>query len=236
MLAILYIISTVASFLTPIFEDHEEYHKSTISFAIAIISAFIFSIPIIKEITSDLYNPYFGSVFALLSLVFWNYAFLTNNGSYCLSYICAAFLGSLVICFLLSNIYFSNNLVYCNENHDYSEQVFIVTTYNGLDSGEPIFGDEFTVGTYIKPNTNVRIYKYFYQNENGQIVSKKIYSSKTQITYIDANAEPYIEINCSIDCAGYREKSKIHTFNSYTYQYHLYIPENSIANIPPESY
>ena len=235
MLAILYITSLVASFLVPIFKNREEEKNLLTSAMIAILSGILYGIPSFNEIVQNIFTPNWKTIFGLLSLVFWNFAFLSNDGANWLNYMIAAFLGSTVIYFLCSNIYFSDYLVHCNENHDYTKRVSIITTIDGTESGESIYGEGFTIGLIVKQNPITRIYQYYYRAEDGRIKPKEIYESRVEITYIDADADPYVEIYYSMDCAGYRNNSKTHVFRNSAGIYHFYIPEGSIANISSES-
>lgn len=235
MLVILYITSVVSSFIAPIFDDREEVKNALTSATIAIITGILYSIITIHEIAENIFDPYFWTLFGLLSLVFLDFTFLTDDSENWLNYIVVAFLGSAVLCFLCSNIHFSNYTLTCNENHDYSERISIATTVDGTENGENIYGDGFTVGLIVKEHLTTRIYEYNYQDENGEIKTRNIFENRTQITYIEADEEPYIEIFYHVDCSGYRKKSKTHVFRSTQRTYHLYIPKGSITDITPAS-
>ena len=161
------------------------------------------------EISKNIYDPNFVTILGLLLLIFWDFAFLSNDGANILNYIVAAFLGSGIICFLLSNLYFSDYLVFCNENHDYTECVSIITTIDGTDSGASIYGDGFTIGFIVNENPASHIYQYYYETEDGDIRSKKVHENYVEVTYISTNSEPYVEIYYSIDCSGYRNESHL---------------------------
>ena len=235
MLAILYITSLLFSLLTIIFNEKGEYKDSRTTFTIAISSEIIYSIIAINDFRNNMFDPNFGIVFGFLSLVFGNFAILSDNLENWLNYVVCAFLGSAIICFVFSNIYFTDYYVYCNENHDYSKCIPIITTIDGSKDGESIYGKGFTISLIIKQNPNIRIYEYYYQNEDGEIVKDNFYESRVKFTYIPSNEESYVEIYYDIDCIGYRRKSKTHTFSTITRTCHFYIPENSIANLPRNS-
>jgi len=235
MLAILYITSVASSFFAPIFDEREEDKNALTSASIAIITGFLYSLFMIHKIATNIFDPYFGTIMGLLSLVFLDFGFLSDDYENFLNYIVAALLGSAVLCFLCSNIHFSDYTIMCNENHDYSERISIVTTVDGTETGESIYGDGITIGIMRKEGYATRIYQYNYLNENGEIRTNDIFESRTQVTYIEADEEPYIEILYHVDCLGYRRKSKTHVFRRIYKTYQLYIPENSIASISPTS-
>lgn len=235
MLAILYIISIIFSLLTIFFDKKGEFKDCRTCFYIAISMEIVYSLIAIRLFKNNMFNPNLGIVFGFLSLMFSNFAILSDDITNWLNYITCAFLGSVIICFLFSNYYFTNYYVYCNENHNYSECVPIVTTVDGSVDGKSIYGDGFTIGLIIKQNPMCRIYEYHYKRDDGEIVSGKFYESRVTFTYIDPSEAPYVEIYYNIDCAGYRKNTKMHTFSRIYKTCHFYIPENSIANLPRTS-
>lgn len=235
MLAILYVTSLASSFFAPIFDERDEDKNALTSASIAIVTGFLYSLFMIHKIAANIFEPYFGAVFGLLSLVFLDFGFLSDDNENCLNYLMSAILGSAVLCFLCSNIHFSNYTIICNENHDYTERVAIVTTVDGTENGESIYGDGLTVGIMRKPGYSPRIYQYNYQNKNGEIVTKNIFENRTQVICIEDDEKPYVEILYHVDCLGYRRKSKTHVFRHIHKTYQLYIPKNSIAIISPTS-
>ena len=236
MLVILYIISAVASYCIPTFEYDTDYKNSWRSTAVAIISGILYIIPMIYKIYQNLFTPQFEAIFGLLSLIFWDYAFLSGDEENWFSYIASAFIASIVLCFLFSNFYFSDYLTKCNENHNYTECVELVTTVDGLEDGESIFGDGFVVGKFKSSNSKADFYKYYFQSENGNVKTQSIRVDHTNVVYVDDDVSPYVEISYEIECKGCRNKSKTHLLNIYSRNYTLYIPENSIqTNITPTS-
>lgn len=224
-----------ASFFTILHDYRAEYKKSIQSLAIAVISAILYIVPVIYKISKDPSNLYFWSMFGLLSLVFLDVALLTDNHSYLLGFAVAAFLASAVLCFLSSAIYFSNYLTSCNEKHISTEIVPIITTVNGEEFGESIYGDGFVVGIIYRFTPRRTIYQYHFQNADGNIESKEIPAGRTEISYIDDVVAPYLEITYTTNCMGYRNESKTHVFRGIRKTYHLYIPERGIVNITPAS-
>ena len=194
MLAILYVTSVASSFFAPIFDERDEEKNALTSASIAIVTGFLYALFMIHKISANIFEPYFGAVFGLLSLVFLDFGFLSDDNENCINYLMSAILGSAVLCFLCSNIHFTDYTMICHENHDYSERVTIVTTVDGTESGESIYGDGRTVGIMRKPGYSSLIYQYKYMNKNGEISTKNIFKSRTQITYIEADEEPYVEI------------------------------------------
>lgn len=236
MLTILYITSVLASFYAPILEDRDDHKKSFEAFAIAITCGILYSIPTIGKICKNIFEPNFWTLFGLFSLVFLNFAFLSNDRANCLCYITAAFLASAVLCFILSNICFSNYLISCNEEHKYTERVLLVTTVDGSEYGESIYGDGFVIEKYTNGNPNVIFYQYYFRAEDGSINSKNIHANHAEITYIDADETPYVEITYKDICKGYWKDSKTHVFSGRSTTYHLYIPKDSIyINTNPAS-
>lgn len=236
MLAILYLTGIVTSIMVPIFKYREEYKNALISASISIFCGIMYAIPLIYKAFTNPFEPDFWIIFGFLSLVFWIYAFLSNNISYCLISIFTAFLISSLFCIFFQNPDFLSYSVPCNTNHNYVETIPIVSTYDGSEFGENIFGDGFVVGVFRKAPVKGRIFKYYYLTKDGTIESNKIFENRVEITYIGSDEKPYIEIYYSIKCSGYRPRTNTHKFMSTYKTYHLYIPENSITSIPPENY
>jgi len=234
MLAILYIISILASLRTPIHDRRGEFKKSLQSLAIAVISATLYIIPVIYKMCKDS-SLNFWPIFGLFSLIFLDIALLTDDRTHLLSLTVTAFLASTVICFLHSAINFSDYLISCNENHVHTEIVPIITTVDGTDLGKSIYGDGFVIGLIYKFTPNMTIYQYNFQDEEGNIVTEEIPAGRTEITFIEDDVSPYIEITATSHCMGYRIESKRHVFYGIRNTYHLFIPEGSIVNITPTS-
>lgn len=226
MLVILYITSAVAGVLVSIFEYRREFKYQLISVAIAVLTGIVFSVSMLRRI--NIYNPNFGSVFGVLSLIAWHCAFLSNDVMNLVSYEFAFFIASSLFCFFCSSINYSDYLTSCSEKHISTEIVQIVTTVDGTELGESIYGDGFVIGLIAKENPNVRLYQYYFQSEDGNIKPEEIYVDRTKITYIDETISPYIEITYEANCMGYQNESKTHVFRGSYKTYHLYIHENSI--------
>lgn len=236
MSTLLYFTGIATSIIVLIFKYREEYKNALISASISIFCGIMYAIPAIYSFFANPFEPNFWSIFKFLSLEFWIFALLSNNGRSCIIYIFTAFLisGLLYVFYPKQNAF--SYSVPCNQNHDYIETQIIVSTYDGSKHGESIFGDGFVIGVFRKPPVKGRIFKYFYLADDGSIKSDKILDYRTEITYISPNAQPYIEVNYSIKCSGYKPYTQTHKFRTTYKTYHLYIPENSIISIPPENY
>ena len=231
MLVMLYITSVVSCIFAIIYEKCEKYKNCRTAFAISIISGVLYVVPTTIAVFTNLFNPNFKTVFGLTSLIFWHIGIWSDDIEHCVDYIFSALIGSAILCFIFSNIYYTDYLQPCNENHDYTERIYLVTTVDGTESGESIFGEGFTVGLIYKDAPNTHLYKYYYQTEDGDIVSAQIYGRRTQIIYIEPGEEPYLEVSHSVRCSGYRRKTETHVYRDTHSTYTLYIPRNSVASI-----
>jgi len=236
MLEILYITSAAASFYTTLLKDIGEDKKSFLSSIIAIVSGIMYIIPMANKIYNDIFAPDFWNILGLLSLLFWDISFLSDNSANCFSYMISAFLASSVLYFLCSNFYFSDYLINCDKNHNYTERVEIISTVDGSKFGKSIYGDGFVVGSFDSELHRTTFYQYYFQTEEGNIEYNNISAKYTTINYIDVGLKPFVEITYNINCSGFRNKSKTHVFSKISQTYNLNIPKNSIqTNINPAS-
>ena len=183
---------------------------------------------VIQYFTSVSPTPNIWTVFGLLSFIFLLYAFLSGDLANLLSYELAALITSALFCFFCSTYNFSDYTVICNENHTHTEIVPIVTTVDGTKFGESIYGDGFVIGCYFNEKSNLRVYQYYFKDEIGNIESNEISQKRTQITYLEENKTPYVEITYTAKCNGYRVQSQQHMIRNTYITYHFYIPKGSV--------
>ena len=235
MLTILYIISVVSCFMASIYDKNEEHKKYRKSFIISMISGLLYAIPIVCKTFTNLFNPNFSYIFGLSSLLIWHIVIITESYENLIPYMFSVFLGSSILSFVLSNFYYSSYLQFCEENHDYTERINIVTTVDGTEFGESIFGEGYTVARIYQSNPNVYVYKYYYMDDDGNIKHRSVYNRRTEVTFIDEDDEPCIEISYFIKCRGYKKDSGEHFFKDTHSTYHLYLPKGSVVDIYPKS-
>ena len=236
MLEILYVASAVASFYTMLFKHIGQAKKCFLASIIAIVSGILYSIPMVIEICNNVFAPNFWNIFGLLSLLFWDISFLTNNSSNCISYMLSAFFASIVLYFLGSNFIFPDYLINCAKNHNYTEQIAIISTVDGSKFGQSIYGNGFVVGSFDSKLHRTTFYQYYFQTEDGNIDCNNISAKYTTINYVDDGVEPFVEITYDVKCSGFRNKSGTHVFSKISPTYNLNIPKNSIqTNINPAS-
>ena len=189
---------------------------------------------VIQYFTSASPTPNVWTGFVLLSFIFLLYAFLSGDIANLLSYELAAFITSALFCFFCSTYNFSDYTIICTENHTHTEIVPIITTVDGTKFGESIYGEGFVIGCYFNEKTNLRVYQYYFKDENENIESKEISQKRVQITYIEENEVPYVEITYTANCSGYKVQSQHHMIRTTYITYHFYIPSGSVqTNITP---
>lgn len=230
MLAIIYLISAVAGILSYMFGNLRRFKQRMVSLVISILSAIAFCTLMVNRIMYDFPNLDFWPIFAVLSLILWQFACISGDIFYGIDYIIVAGLLSTTLCLLCPVLYPSNNWEKCNIEHRETEIVPIITTINNYSSTEGVYGDGYIIRCIHDISSNKIIYQC-YRFENGTKTQSEFPSESTTIHYISNNENPYLKITTSKNCSGYNPDFNQHIFESYERMYDLYVPEGSVFNI-----
>lgn len=231
MLVVFYIISAVSGVIASIFIERrnlKRWFKATI---FAFLFGMAFCVPMTKKIVSDLYHINFWSIYAVLSLIAWQLAFIFNNSKNWANYEFAFLLFSFVIYVFCSSFFYSNYLVTCFDTHVSTEKFPIVTTIDGTESPENITENVFVVERIMDISSNRFFYQYYIQHEKGNIIILQSSERSTTIVPIADSETPYVEIITTRHCSGYRRETLEHVLTYSDVIYILYIPEGSVKNV-----
>ena len=231
MLVVFYIISAVSGVVASIFIEKRNLKRWFTATIIAFLFGIAFCIPMTKKIVSDLYHINFWSIFAVLSLIAWQLAFIFNNSKNLANYEFAFLLFSFVIYVFCSSFFYSNYLVTCFDTHVSTEIFPIVITIDGTESPENITEDVFVVERIMDISSNKFFYQYSIQHENGNISIMQSSEKSTTVVPIADSESPYVEITTTRHCSGYRRETLEHSLTYADKIYILYIPEGSIKNV-----
>ena len=221
---VLFIISTVVGLLASIFFKTRRFTSHFICSLIAVLTTVAFCSRMIAKLTSNEIDVNFWSVFAILSLIAWQFAFLFDNGKNIINYEFSFVLLAWTISIFYSSIFNPNCLKICKEDHTTTEVVYIITTID--DSCESAYGDGFIINKVY--NSKYNSYQYYYKLEDGKTEKGSIPANSTIIKNIDVGESPYLEIIITRDCSGYNSETKSHALGFSKKSYILHIPENSI--------
>ena len=184
------------------------------------------SIAILTGITFVMYVPELNlcTIFAIVSLIFWQMSFLFGNWENFVNYEFSFLLFSFVVFVFASTLQFPSRLQKCNETHQTIKVVMIMTT---LDSGESVYEDD----CIILQTHSSSSYHYYYLQEDGTPIEGTIPVSNTTIVNIGVNDSPYLQIITERECSGYYPDIQKHYLGISHITFKLYIPEGSIQNV-----
>ena len=224
MLVAFYVISAISSVFAYICmflrkEENIKYWFSAI--ILSLLTSLSFYIPMISKIITTFPNINFWDVFAVVSLVAWQSAFIFNHTNNLINYEVAVLLFAMIISIICPTFDASSYRTFCNEEHIDVDVIYI---YDDNSS------DNLITKT-IHSNTLSATYSFYLISEYGKPFEKTIFENVTTIYTIDNGASPYLEIVVSSDCDGFNIKTQKHYLSMVYTHYNLYIPEDCITVI-----
>lgn len=231
MLVVFYIISALSGVIASIFIERRDLKRYFIATIVAILFGIAFCVPMINKIISDISHPNLWSIFAVLSLIAWQLAFIFNDSNNWVNYEFAFLLFSFVIYVFCSSFFYANYLVSCFDTHVTTEVFSIVTTIDSIESVESILEEGFFVEKITDINSNRAFYQYYLQLENGSYVFQQSSEKFTTVEPISDSETPYVEVITTYHCSGRRKETLEHILNYSDQIYILHIPIGSVKNV-----